>query len=33
MAEGTLEHSIAFAGMATFFFLLLSWGLVAVEVE
>jgi hypothetical protein len=33
MAEGILEHSIAFAGMATLFFLLLSWGLLAVEVE
>jgi hypothetical protein len=33
MAEGALEHSIAFAGMATLSFLLLSWGLLAVEVE
>jgi hypothetical protein len=33
MAEGALEHSIAFTGMATLSFLLLSWGLLAVEVE
>ncbi len=33
MAEGTLEHSITFSGMATLSFLLLSWGLLAVEVE
>jgi hypothetical protein len=33
MAEGALEHFIAFAGMTTLSFLLLSWGLLAVEVE
>jgi hypothetical protein len=33
MAEGALEYSIAFAGMATLFFLVLSWGLLAVEAE
>jgi hypothetical protein len=33
MAEGALEHSIAFAGMATLSFLLLSWKILAVEVE
>jgi hypothetical protein len=33
MAEGTLELSITFAGMATLSFLLLSWGLLAVEAE
>jgi hypothetical protein len=33
MAEGALENSIAFAGMSTLLFLLLSWGLHAMEVE
>jgi hypothetical protein len=33
MAESALEHSIAFAGMATLSFILLSWELLAVEVK
>jgi hypothetical protein len=33
MVEGALDHSIAFAGLSRFSFLLLSWGLFAVEVE
>jgi hypothetical protein len=33
MAEGALEHSIAFAGMATLSFLFLSWELLVVEAE
>jgi hypothetical protein len=33
MEEAALEHSIAFASMATLSFLYLSWGLLAVEVE
>jgi hypothetical protein len=33
MEEGALEHFITFAGMAKLSFLLLSWGLLVVEVE